>query len=71
MKSDNELVALVKEAAEIMEIVYAGNFPAGIESFLVRAHRAIERPNKCPHGCRACQLTEQLAASERAIKENT
>jgi hypothetical protein len=35
-----ELTALVNEAAEIMQIVYAGNFPAGIESFLTRAHRA-------------------------------
>jgi hypothetical protein len=30
---------LVKEASEIMQITYAGNFPAGIESFLVRADR--------------------------------
>lgn len=36
-----ELRELVKEAAEIMEIVYAGNFPAGIESFLTRAHRQL------------------------------
>lgn len=36
---DVEALALLREAAEIMEIVYAGNFPAGIESFLVRAHR--------------------------------
>lgn len=34
----DELMALVREASEIMTIVYAGNFPAGIESFLVRAH---------------------------------
>lgn len=36
-----ELTALVKEASEIMQITYAGNFPAGIESFLARAHRAL------------------------------
>ncbi len=30
---------LVKESCEIMEIVYAANFPAGIESYLTRAHR--------------------------------
>lgn len=35
------LLALVKEASEIMTITYAGNFPAGIESFLVRAAAAI------------------------------
>ncbi len=35
------LLALVKEASEIMTITYAGNFPAGIESFLVRAHAAL------------------------------
>ncbi len=29
--------ALVVEATEIMQITYAGNFPAGIEGFLVRA----------------------------------
>lgn len=40
-KSSRELCELVKEAAEIMEITYAGNFPSGIESFLVRARRAI------------------------------
>lgn len=33
----DESLALVREASEIMTIVYAGNFPAGIESFLVRA----------------------------------
>ncbi len=33
----DELLALVREASEIMTITYAGNFPAGIESFLVRA----------------------------------
>jgi hypothetical protein len=31
---------LSKEASEIMTITYAGNFPAGIEGFLIRAHRA-------------------------------
>ncbi len=36
-----ELTGLVKEASEIMQIVYAGNFPAGIESFLTRAHVAL------------------------------
>jgi hypothetical protein len=37
------LLALVKEASEIMTITYAGNFPAGIESFLVRASGAINK----------------------------
>jgi hypothetical protein len=32
---------LVKEASEILQITYAGNFPAGIESFLVRAAAAL------------------------------
>lgn len=36
----DEVSALVKEASEIMQITYAGNFPAGIESFLIRAARA-------------------------------
>lgn len=34
----DDLTVLVKEASEITQIVYAGNFPAGIESFLTRAH---------------------------------
>lgn len=38
-----ELRELAKEASEIMQITYAGNFPAGIESFLVRAERVIAK----------------------------
>jgi RecJ-like exonuclease len=34
------LLELVCEASDIMQITYAGNFPAGIDSFLTRAHRA-------------------------------
>lgn len=33
--------ALVKEASEIMQITYTGNFPAGIDSFLTRAAAVI------------------------------
>ncbi len=36
-----ELRELVKEASEIMQITYAGNFPAGIEGFLTRAGIAL------------------------------
>lgn len=39
-ESHDTLLALVNEASEIMTITYAGNFPAGIESFLVRAAKA-------------------------------
>jgi hypothetical protein len=42
VNSHTDLLALVKEASEIMNITYAGNFPAGIESFLVRAHAALQ-----------------------------
>lgn len=42
------LRALVKEASEIMQITYAGNFPAGIESFLVRAATALASPAQEP-----------------------
>ena len=40
-QSRENLRALVQEASEIMEITYAGNFPAGIESFLIRAHAVL------------------------------
>jgi len=40
-KRVEELERLVREATEIMNITYAGNFPAGIESFLVRAGKAL------------------------------
>ena len=38
-----ELRELVQEAAEIMQITYGGDFPAGIEGFLVRAQRVIAK----------------------------
>ncbi len=37
-----DLRELVQEASEIMQITYAGNFPAGIESFLTRADLALK-----------------------------
>lgn len=42
LANNAELRALVMEASEIMNITYAGNFPAGIESFLIRAASAVE-----------------------------
>jgi hypothetical protein len=43
-----DLRGLVSEASEIMTIVYAGNFPAGIESFLIRADRALKATPPAP-----------------------
>lgn len=70
-------VELVREAVEIMNITYAGNFPSGIESFLVRADRLLRvgivncAESCCPQQIKSADLLAALKGVVQVADRDT